>query len=235
MMTAPRQRRPIGRRVLRAIADVGCLASLLVCLGVTWLGIASSRRGYGVVFEDVRVEAGTLRTAELSAVLSAGRLDMRVAMFTEPAPGPESELWQLVELGGRVQVWTQRPDQRLKEDYRRSRWGEGLARHARALYVHESRSFDIVSSSRRLIVPAWLVPAVTAVSPSGWCVAFAKRRRRARRHRLGLCVRCGYDLRSGPEAGSPPLARCPEFGHEREGARGDARGSVASASPSPSP
>ncbi len=54
-----------------------------------------------------------------------------------------------------------------------------------------------------IIVPLWLASVAFAV-PVGatWVICF---RRRRRREKLGLCVKCGYDLRGSKE-------RCPECG-----------------------
>ena len=63
---------------------------------------------------------------------------------------------------------------------------------------------------RQLWVAYWLAAAVTALLPAGWVVRRAVTARRDRR-RLGLCPRCGYDLRATP-------GRCPECGAVPEGA-----------------
>src|SRR5262245_47164116 len=55
-----------------------------------------------------------------------------------------------------------------------------------------------------LLVPLWLIALVSAV-PSGFIMLAGSS---SRRRRLGLCLRCGYDLRGSPAA-------CPECGHER--------------------
>ncbi len=57
----------------------------------------------------------------------------------------------------------------------------------------------------------WLVSA-TAASIFGW-LAWRSAREAARRARLGLCPRCGYDLRATP-------GRCPECGTPATGKDG---------------
>lgn len=52
----------------------------------------------------------------------------------------------------------------------------------------------------RLAAPLWLVTLITAALPAH---RLRQRRSRARRRKLGLCVQCGYDLRSSKD-------RCPE-------------------------
>ncbi len=64
---------------------------------------------------------------------------------------------------------------------------------------------------RRLAVPVasaphWLVSGVTGLAPLAWAAARLRRARvRHRRRRLGLCERCGYDLRES-------AGRCSECG-----------------------
>ena len=57
------------------------------------------------------------------------------------------------------------------------------------------------TSSWHVAVPFWLIAGAFAVLPAARAVA----RLRRRRHRVGLCPRCGYDLRATP-------GRCPECG-----------------------
>jgi hypothetical protein len=55
---------------------------------------------------------------------------------------------------------------------------------------------------RALLLPPWLVVAITGLLPSWWLLrAIRVRGRRLR----GLCASCGYDLRASPD-------RCPECG-----------------------
>lgn len=55
---------------------------------------------------------------------------------------------------------------------------------------------------RIVVVQWWLPAALLAVAPGAW---LADRVRLRRRHLLGLCPACGYDLRASKE-------RCPECG-----------------------
>jgi predicted amidophosphoribosyltransferase len=53
-----------------------------------------------------------------------------------------------------------------------------------------------------LVLPYWLLAALTASAPLAWVIS---RLVRFNRPAHGQCSRCGYDLRATPE-------RCPECG-----------------------
>jgi hypothetical protein len=57
-------------------------------------------------------------------------------------------------------------------------------------------------STRKIVVPCWLVALLLSIPPAAqaWRFIVARRRRNT-----GLCPRCGYDLRATPD-------RCPECG-----------------------
>jgi hypothetical protein len=58
------------------------------------------------------------------------------------------------------------------------------------------------ASSTAIVIPMW-VPVLPLALPVAWCGRRSCVRRR--RSRLGLCARCGYDLRASGE-------KCPECG-----------------------
>jgi hypothetical protein len=58
---------------------------------------------------------------------------------------------------------------------------------------------------RRAWMPYWALMLVTAPLAAALPIKFARRMRRRHRHRKGLCLRCGYDLRASTD-------RCPECG-----------------------
>ncbi|HSI35167.1 MAG TPA: hypothetical protein VK986_16430, partial [Tepidisphaeraceae bacterium] len=59
------------------------------------------------------------------------------------------------------------------------------------------------------VVPWWPVMCGTALLPAVWTAGWWRRRRG--RRRVGLCARCGYDVRATPDGGRV-LAHCPECG-----------------------
>ena len=82
-------------------------------------------------------------------------------------------------------------------------------RHAQDFFDRDApglvyRSVHRPQRVRQLWVAHWLAVGVTALLPAGWVVRRGVTVRSDRR-RLGLCLRCGYDLRATP-------GRCPECG-----------------------
>ena len=57
----------------------------------------------------------------------------------------------------------------------------------------------------RFILPLWMI--AVPCSAMTWWLHFLPRRRRRKRKKFGLCVKCGYDLRASKDI-------CPECGEE---------------------
>lgn len=68
------------------------------------------------------------------------------------------------------------------------------------------RAVETWMIGKAMWLPYWVPALFTALLPTIW-LAGARHRLRARRQRLNLCPRCGYDLRASPD-------RCPECGAE---------------------
>ena len=78
-----------------------------------------------------------------------------------------------------------------------SRGPTGLGTHWRFVYM----------SGRVLILPLWIPTVLFGILPT---IALVRIRRRRRRRKLGLCVKCGYDLRGSAN-------RCPECNTPMDG------------------
>ena len=72
-------------------------------------------------------------------------------------------------------------------------------------FVYGGEDWQFRKWLRCVVLPLWFPFVVFFVPPALWLMS---RHSRYRRHRLGLCVHCGYDLRASP-------GRCPECGAER--------------------
>jgi hypothetical protein len=83
-------------------------------------------------------------------------------------------------------------------------WPEEVRRHPPDMKLGPTSTFPGWFNARItvLVIPHWMVMVVASVLP---LMAGRRWLRQARRRRLGLCLRCGYDLRASRE-------RCPECG-----------------------
>jgi hypothetical protein len=121
-------------------------------------------------------------------------------------PDESDAAWLVGETSPRVAHWSYprgSPDEQLASYVSNLKWhfGFGSGRF-RAMTVPGGSMVAPVATMRVYAVPWWFIMFVTAIMPS---IAFLRWRSSRRRHRTGLCMHCGYDLRATPD-------RCPECG-----------------------
>jgi hypothetical protein len=78
--------------------------------------------------------------------------------------------------------------------------GENFRRWALGKDSASNRALS--STSWRVVIPMWAMTVLSAILP---IIGLARNMQLRRRKRVGLCAKCGYDLRATPD-------RCPECG-----------------------
>lgn len=82
----------------------------------------------------------------------------------------------------------------------------GEATGPRVMFVKPSGGPDVCAvTSEWVVIPHWFICLACSVPLAAWLVCRRRDRRARWRAARGLCLRCGYDLRSSP-------GRCPECG-----------------------
>jgi hypothetical protein len=163
---------------LRRLFTILSVLSLVLCFGTTVLWIHSYFRAAGASYGD---------TEHYSIRSERGHVEL----WTYRPYGFAGEF--------RYGTWPAKPRSELKElaaSWRgvgTSVWFLGFAFVAREVPP---------TVFRAIAIPHWFLALFFAVLP----VLYLRARLRSRRrHRIGLCRRCGYDLRATPD-------RCPECG-----------------------
>jgi hypothetical protein len=167
----------------RKLFTLAAAISLVLCLAVAWTW-RHPRSSGGVRHTIMEFSAGArvVELSEVSDLLILGWLpgDHRQIEAQTPPPGMSNQ---------------------------RSLWGlPGIGAVISVRIWTGQRAVGIIAAD-------WFVVFLTALLPLvwGWRGAVSSMRRwvRTRRSRLGLCVRCAYDLRGTP-------GRCPECGEVPE-------------------
>jgi hypothetical protein len=201
-------------RCLRVLLDVAAVASLLLAVGVGVLWVRG--RDSCEVIRHVRwwEEGGRGVLRWYAVESSAGGVAIYRASLTPVAPRPDgrlvSEGWRVNRVVGLKEYPVLHlPYKGVHDDPAaglrgyNGRWrGFQFARSVASSvggYTREERT--------HLTMPCWAWLVAFTALPAARAVAFARRRRRERSARAGLCPACGYDLRATP-------ARCPECGRQ---------------------
>jgi hypothetical protein len=191
------------RRMLNLLATL----SLLLCVAACVLSARSLGRVLTVTYFRPWSEGASTVDEDTTLAISRGTWYVQRSRHDSwPAyrPAPPDRLPSRGP--GAWSTWTRRqPDQQFSGTWdwqlagfatRRERGRDGPGSMSRR------RAWDVET----VAFPSWAVLLILSAVPAGSAVAWAVRRRRARRHvRAGLCPVCRYDLRATP-------GRCPECG-----------------------
>lgn len=187
----------------RRLLNVGrWLVALVSLIGAIALWATSDRHIRGIRVYD--------RTADI--VLCVGRGDLFLAyVWSEPFPHPPATKPTKRDYFLSATLWTEPPQEERNSDeydypvFVRAlgpRW-EFAGLSYRTGSTGTKRYYNR-ALHRALVLPMWLVTLALLPPP---LIMAARLIRTRRRRQLGLCLRCGYDLR-----GSKDSARCPECG-----------------------
>jgi hypothetical protein len=179
------------------------LASLVLCVALSALWVRSyfvaDLVGTGWV-ADPPTQGTYVRAHSTGGAISLRRFDLAVVGTAPPSYHVKDGL--RIHTGQDRRWWTGEPP-------RRRLAGSLLdfARHDATYLRRPERDVQQSERDRGVTFPHWVAVLATALLP-----ALAGRRARLarRRRRLGLCMRCGYDLRATrgqcPECGTVPAA-----------------------------
>jgi len=179
---------PVSNRMLSLLSLLSLV--LIVVLAALWA--QSYRRGYWLTWHPLDSEPRLLPMGKVMVCVGKGGVGVGSITYSlvpdtpfDPATPPE---W----------AWgsTDPADPGPVDGPDAWNWGGfGFAGKHMATHIHDWRW--------QAYFPLWALCALFAIGPG----AVVLRRLRANRGRVGICRRCGYDLRATPD-------RCPECGTE---------------------
>ena len=189
----------------RLLLNLLTALSLLLCVATVVLWVRSfyvqdvmrwtTTRAAGGDIRRTRVEVFSVRGHNVAHVQSRTytpqEFDRVVRPMDERMTPQQRSLWY--RMGTHTFRFNYNPDVRG-----RSLWVRLGFRYSHSIH-DSSPPFPGFTEAR---LPHWLIAMLTAALPAVRCGAWWRRRRR---HAIGRCPRCGYDLRASPD-------RCPECG-----------------------
>jgi hypothetical protein len=180
------------RRLLNLVTAL----SLLLCVAVVALWIPSYRKGFtagAVTFWPNRAGYGG---GAVAAELTSGAVVVEGFLLSKSEPNFEGT-WPGIHLE-RSDPGHPFDDFLFRRAWRGRIAGFGVIDDRLTIPPPEVDDLRVVG----VCVPAWFATAALAALP---VTRFVRAQRSRRRRSLGLCPKCGYDLRATPE-------RCPECG-----------------------
>jgi hypothetical protein len=192
-----------GRGVRRRLFNFLSAASLLLCIGASVLWVRSGLVGeYRWAATDRVADDGQLHHRFYRVTSGNGALDI---YYVWGATGDSRflTLFPAGQTGGRSALTDAERQNVGRQTGGRLRLGLRFSPQDN-IGILTLPTGNIVWSGRswNLVVPYWLLVALTGLPPWRWLTLW---RRSRKRHERGRCHACGYDLRATPE-------RCPECG-----------------------
>jgi hypothetical protein len=191
--------------VRRRLLNVLTVLSLLLCVAVVTLA-AVTYRGGSCVLESRRVDRLTVTGTQWCLGGESGLLSVLRIHYSDRTSDGDELKQLLTNLGPHRRLWFSPYSQPGELSQIRDAEYDGFGLMG-ARYSYLYLDYDYMLSDQRVYVPAWMAALASLLLPTGRLVPSI---RRIRRVRIGLCPRCGYDLRATP-------GRCPECGWSAAG------------------
>ena len=187
------------KRLRRWLFNGLAAMSLLLCVATAALGVRSYWTAYYLRYEISRaafdltvdgfISRGGVRCGYVRLIVAHMPLGVSFKF-------PTHTEWSLSSVGSMD----------YPEDFELAAGHKTLPNHLgfSCHYQQEEQSFSVLTDLN-LIMPVWLPVALFVLLPARWISLQRGRWRRERRASLGLCSKCGYDIRATKD-------RCPECG-----------------------
>lgn len=194
MTSAPATTSRLARGLFTGLSVI----SLLVCLAVGALWVRSHWSCFVLSYEFTRPAGEHVTDWCYRAFDTPGRLGFARSTCTHADFSPEE-----LKLPNARAIWSFEPFP--ASDIRGDSFGPNFFNGCTNWWFHGFGLYTVLSSGGNMkvvVIPYGLLFVLFAILPSFRAQRF---RRQYRRKRMGLCLRCGYDLRAS-------TIRCPECG-----------------------